>query len=139
MRNQLNEDIDKSIKENNDKVISDLDKSIKNTNKSISNILNTYIDGTAMILKQIEALSKNCNDGESAINSLVSFRILEFVGKKAAKEKAVNEMDNDYLIKNYPVIRDWKQQSITYQYPSGLSEKDKKKAESATQMKIISK
>ena len=139
MRNQLNEDIDKSIKENNDKVISDLDKSIKNTNKSISNILNTYIDGTAMILKQIEALSKNCNDGESAINSLVSFRILEFVGKKVAKEKAVNEMDNDYLIKNYPVIRDWKQQSITYQYPSGLSEKDKKKAESATQMKIISK
>lgn len=139
MRNQLNEDIDKSIKDNCDKVISDLDNSVKDMNKSISNILNTYIDGTAVILKQIETLSQNCNEGESAINSLVSFRILEYVGKKIAKEKTVNEMDNDFLIKNYPVIRDWERQSITYQYSTGLSENDKKKAESATQMKIISK
>lgn len=139
MRNELNDNIDKSIKENTDKLIFDLDKSVKETNKSIATILNTYIDGTALILKQIEVLNNKCVEGESAINSLVSFRILEYVGKRIAKEKAVNEMDNDFLIKNYPVIRDWEHQSIIYQYSTGLSDKDRKKAEVATQMKIISK
>ena len=139
MKSQLDSSIDKSMAENSEKVLTDIRNSVETARMSIFDILNTYVKGTSDILIQINALCKACEHSESAINSLVSFRILEFIGHKVTNEKTVESMDNDSLVSNYPVLRDWEHQSLTYKYRITLSEKDRTKAESATQMKIISK
>lgn len=137
MRDQLYSNIDTSVSENQQKYMNDVKKSLDATNTSVSSLLTTYIDGTKQIIYEIETLVNQCKEGESAINSLVSFRILEFVGIQMVKEKDIRTINNNELISQYPVIRDWKQQSITYKYPVNISSKDIDKITQATQMKIF--
>lgn len=139
MRDQLYSNIDKSVSENQQKYLNDVKKSLDATSNYISSLLTTYIDGTKQIIYEIETLVKQCKEGESAINSLVSFRILEFVDKQKVKEKGIRTINNNELISLYPVVRDWKQQSITYKYPVNISSKDISKITQATQMKILTK
>lgn len=136
MREQLYSSIDKNINESQKKYLDNVSASINKTTSSIISILTTYVNGTDQIIKNIEEVADNCLQGESAINSLVSFRLLEFVGKRIIKEKAINYVDNKTLIRLYPVERDWIAQSMTYKYEVKLSEKDKEKIIQATQMKI---
>ena len=70
------------------------------------------------------------------MNSLIGLRILEYVGKKQAREKKINKMPNDMLRNEYPVIRDREEQSITFAYDVRLTSSDIQKAENATQMII---
>lgn len=139
MRDQLYSNIDKSVSENQQKYMNDVKKTVDAATTSVSSLLTTYIDGTKQIIYEIEALVKQCKEGESVINSLVSFRILEFVGIQMVKEKDIRTINNNELISQYPVVRDWKQQSITYKYPINISSKDICKITQATQMKILTK
>lgn len=139
MRSQLTSSIDKEINEISEKVLENVRQSIENTNKSIIKLLNTYIDGTATILKEIDELCTECNNSESAINSLVGLRILEFIDMKVVKDKTINNMNDTELRENFPITRDWTHQSITYKYDVQVAQSKLDKAEQATQMKILIK
>ena len=110
--------------------------SLNSTTQSISKLLLTYINGTDNIIREIDALCNKAEQGEAAINSLVSFRILEYVGKRIAKDKDINTLDDIELASTYPVERDWSNQKITYLYNVSLSNKDIEKINKATQMRI---
>ena len=84
----------------------------------------------------MECLLRKCNNSESAINSLVGFRILDYIKKNKVKEKKIKDMTNEFLIENYPVERDWANHSLTYKYANTCNESYKVKAEKATQMNI---
>lgn len=137
MREQLCSGIDKNMDDNQACFVNDIKRSISKITSSISTLLNTYINGTKNIIKEIESLCKQCEESESAINTLISFRILEYVGKCKVKDDNIRSMDNRTLILKYPVLRDWKEQSITFKYKVNLSTKDVEKISKATQMKII--
>lgn len=139
MRNQLYANIDKSIVDNQQSFLNNVQKSLDDTTKSITKLLSAYIDGSEQIISEIENLCKQAEQGEFAINSLVSFRILEYVGETVAKDKDIRDLDNCSLAIKYPVKRDWANQSITYLYDVNLSKKDIEKINQATQMKILTK
>ena len=95
----------------------------------------TYIDGAKKVISEIDRLYEQTTQDESAINSLVSLRILEHVGK--ATKKGVDRLDNQALAAKYPVKRDWIKQSITYKYKAHLTSKDIDRVTQATQMNIL--
>ena len=136
MRDQLYSSIDKSIAENQQSFLKSVQSSLNSTTQSISKLLLTYINGTDNIIREIDALCNKAEQGEAAINSLVSFRILEYVGKRIAKDKDINTLDDIELASTYPVERDWSNQKITYLYNVSLSNKDIEKINKATQMRI---
>ena len=136
MRDQLYSSIDKSIAENQQSFLKSVQSSVNSTTQSISKLLLTYINGTDNIIREIDALCNKAEQGEAAINSLVSFRILEYVGKRIAKDKDINTLDDIELASTYPVERDWSNQKITYLYNVRLSNKDIEKINKATQMRI---
>lgn len=74
---------------------------------------------------------------ESAINSLIGFRVLDYLKKEVISFKKVSDLSNDELYSQYPVKRDWTQQSLTFEYETKCNDADKIKAEEATQMTII--
>lgn len=88
------------------------------------------------IITDMDRLVKQVQEKENAINSLVSLRILDFVGKNPVKEISINEMGNQVLCNEYPVERDWQKQSIKFLYNTGLTDKNIQKIEKATQMTI---
>ena len=137
MRTQLYSSIDVNISDNQQKYLNNLVKSLDDTTSTISTLLNTYIEGTKQIINNIKSTFQECENGESAINSLVGFRILEFIGKRTIKDKVINSISNETLINKFPVDRDWITQSLTYKYYIKLSEKDREKILQATQMKIF--
>lgn len=139
MREQLYSSIDKSIEDNQQSFLNNVKRSLDETTKSITKLLSTYIDGTGQIINEIDSLCGQAKQGELAINSLVSFRILEYVGKIVAKDKDIRTLDNSSLALKYPVKRDWTKQTITYLYKVNLSRKDIEKVDQATQMKILTK
>lgn len=134
MRNQLIIGIDKSLTENHQDFLTKVEKAIENTTYSISNLLSTYIDGTKKIICEIDDLCQQTGQEESAINSLVSFRLLEYVGKTVSED--VDALDNRALTLRYPVERDWVKQSIAYKYKVHLTTKDIERITRATQMNI---
>lgn len=136
MYSQLKEGIDKSI----DKVYVDFftnyNKSIKETKNYLKQMFNTYIQGASDITSKTDVLLEELFADEATMNSLIGLRILEYVGKKQAREKKINKMPNDMLRNEYPVIRDREEQSITFAYDVRLTPLDIQKAENATQMII---
>lgn len=136
MRNQLYSSIDKNISNSQQKYLDNLTKSLDSVFSIISALLTTYIEGTRRIINNIDKTVQECENGESAINSLVGFRILEFIGKRMIKDNEINSIPNEILINKFPVDRDWINQSLTYKYYIKLSEKDKEKILHATQMTI---
>ena len=136
MRGQLERGIDENMSKNKSALLANINTSINSAFDEINNAFMTYITGSNDILNKMEILLRKCNNSESAINSLVGFRILDYVKKNKVKDKKIKDMTNEFLIENYPVERDWTNQSLTYKYANTCNENDKMKAEKATQMTI---
>lgn len=136
MREQLENGINENMDRNGRELFSNLNSSINSISCEIEGAFAAYIEGAKNILESAEMLLQKCNDSENAINSLVGFRILDYLKKNKVKEKKIGDMTNEFLIENYPVVRDWERQSLTYKYANTCNENDKIKAEKATQMTI---
>lgn len=137
LRQQLCDSIDAGIEKNLKQVLQNTQKSLDETYVSINSMLTTYTKNADKIIREMDSLVGKCQESENAINSLISLRILDFVGKNPCRDKnIINEMSNQELLNNYPVNRDWKQQTISFLYETGLTEKNVQKIEKATQMKI---
>ena len=134
LRKQLYDSIDSGIDKNLKQVLENARKSINNTYKSIDSVLKAYTKNADDIIINMDKLVKQVQEQENAINSLVSLRILDFVGKNPIKDMSINEMSN-----GYPIERDWQKQSIKFLYDTGLTEKNIQKIEKATQMTIKTK
>ena len=139
LRKQLCDSIDSGIDKNLKQVLEKTRKSINDTYKSIDSVLKAYTKNADDIIMDMDKLVKQVQEKENAINSLVSLRILDFVGKNPVKEISINEMSNQVLCDGYPVERDWKKQSIKFLYDTGLTGKNIQKIEKATQMTIKTK
>ena len=139
LREQLCDGIDSGIDKNLKQVLENTRKSINDTYKSIDSVLKAYTKNADDIITDMDRLVKQVQDKENAINSLVSLRILDFVGKNPVKEISINEMSNQVLCDGYPVERDWQKQSIKFLYNTGLTDKNIQKIEKATQMTIKTK
>ena len=136
MEEKLGESIDSNMDSVREEVISKVNVSIYSVSQRINSIFNAYITGAENIQSIIVTLQNNCRNQEAAINALIGFRILEFVGKGIVKDKKVKDMTNDFLRENYPVERDWEHHAFTFKYENKCTEKDKIKAQKATQMNI---
>ena len=136
MREQLEKGIDENMNKNKSALLANINSFINNASQEINGVFVAYITGANDILNEMGALLKKCNNSESAINSLIGFRILDYVRKNKVKDKKIKDMTNEYLIENYPVERDWANHSLTYKYTNTCNENDKIKAEKATQMTI---
>ena len=136
MRGQLERGIDDNMNKNKSSLLANINTSINSAFDEINNAFMTYITGSNDILNKMEILLRKCNNSESAINSLVGFRILDYVKKNKVKDRKIKDMTNEFLMENYPVERDWTNQSLTYKYANTCNENDKIKAEKATQMTI---
>lgn len=136
LRKQLYDSIDSGIDKNLKQVLENTRKSINDTYKSIDSVLKAYTKNADDIITDMDRLVKQVQEKENAINSLVSLRILDFVGKNPVKEISINEMVNQVLCDEYPVERDWQKQSIKFLYNTGLTDKNIQKIEKATQMTI---
>lgn len=136
LRKQLYDSIDSGIDKNLKQVLENTRKSINDTYKSIDSVLKAYTKNADDIITDMDRLVKQVQEKENAINSLVSLRILDFVGKNPIKEISINEMGNQVLCDEYPVERDWQRQSIKFLYNTGLTDKNIQKIEKATQMTI---
>lgn len=139
LRKQLCDSIDSGIDKNLKQVLEKTRKSINDTYKSIDSVLKAYTKNADDIIMDMDKLVKQVQEKENAINSLVSLRILDFVGKNPVKEISINEMSNQVLCDGYPVERDWQKQSIKFLYDTGLTDKNIQKIEKATQMTIKTK
>ena len=139
LRKQLYDSIDSGIDKNLKQVLENTRKSINDTYKSIDSVLKAYTKNADDIITDMDRLVKQVQEKENAINSLVSLRILDFVGKNPVKEISINEMGNQVLCDEYPVERDWQKQSIKFLYNTGLTDKNIQKIEKATQMTIKTK
>lgn len=139
LRKQLYDSIDTGIDKNLKQVLENTRKSINDTYKSIDSVLKAYTKNADDIIMDMDKLVKQVQEKENAINSLVSLRILDFVGKNPIKEISINEMSNQVLCDGYPVERDWQKQSIKFLYNTGLTDKNIQKIEKATQMTIKTK
>ena len=135
MRSQLVAEIDKGMKKSQQDFLENVDTAVGNTTSYISELFSAYIDGVKKVITEIDRLYEQTTQDESAINSLVSLRILEHVGK--AKAKGVDKLDNQALAAKYPVKRDWIKQSITYKYKTRLASKEIDRVTQATQMNIL--
>lgn len=139
LRKQLCDSIDSGIDKNLKQVLKNTRKSMNDTYKSIDSVLKAYTKNADDIITDMDRLVKQVQEKENAINSLISLRILDFVGKNPVKEISINEMSNQVLCDGYPVERDWQKQSIKFLYNTGLTDKNIQKIEKATQMTIKTK
>lgn len=136
MREQLEKGIDENMSKNKNTLLANINSSINSASQEINDAFVAYITGANDILNKMESLLRKCSNSESAINSLVGFRILDYVKKNKVKDRKIKDMTNEFLMENYPVERDWTNQSLTYKYANTCNENDKMKAEKATQMTI---
>ena len=139
LRKQLYDSVDSGIDKNLKQVLENTRKSINDTYKSIDSVLKAYTKNADDIITDMDRLVKQVQEKENAINSLVSLRIIDFVGKNPIKDMSINEMSNQVLCDGYPVERDWQKQSIKFLYNTGLTDKNIQKIEKATQMTIKTK
>ncbi len=135
MREKLTNSIDDNLDKNQKDFLNTAEKAIEKTMSSVSILLSTYIDGTKKIIYDINNLQQQVDEEESAINSLVGLRLLEHIGR--SMPESIDALDDRALAFNYPVKRDWNNQSIAYNYKVYLTRKDIERMSQATQMNII--
>jgi putative GTPase len=135
MREKLTNSIDDNLDKNQKDFLDTVEKAIEKTMSSVSILLSTYIDGTKKIIYDINNLQQQVDEEESAINSLVGLRLLEHIGRSIPE--SIDALDDRALAFNYPVKRDWNNQSIAYNYKVHLTRKDIERMSQATQMNII--
>lgn len=136
MSEQLEKGIDENMNKNKSALLANINSSLNSASQEINDAFVAYITGANDILNEMDTLLKKCDKSENAINSLIGFRILDYVRKNKVKGKKIKDMANEFLIENYPVERDWTNHSLTYKYANACNENDKMKAEKATQMII---
>ncbi len=136
MKEQLNRGIDENMGKNKSSLLTNIKTSINRASHEIDNAFLAYITGANDILNRMDSLLRKCYSSESAINSLVGFRILDYIKKNKVKDRKIKDMTNEFLIENHPVERDWANHSLTYKYANTCTENDRIKAEKATQMTI---
>lgn len=136
MKVQLYTHIDTTISQSSQKSITEINKSVSNMLNPLNNVLTTYIDNVERLTNKLDELSEKCLCDEETINSLVGFRILEYADERVLSDKKIDVMDNDQIRTEFPVKRDWKNQSITFMYPIKANKNNIAKAEKATQMKL---
>ena len=136
MSEQLEKGIDENMNKNKSALLANINSSLNSASQEINDAFVAYITGANDILNEMDTLLKKCDKSENAINSLIGFRILDYVRKNKVKDKKIKDMTNEFLIENYPVERDWTNHSLTYKYANACNESDKIKAEKATQMTI---
>lgn len=134
---ELQKSVDKMIEDNRKECQESVKKSISAIKRSIYDVLSTFIVNTQSLIDLLQEIVDKSKLNENAINSLVGLRILEFLGKKVGSDKTIDRLKTDDLWVHYPVERDWTKQSIKYKFPVRLSDDDIRKAELATQMKIL--
>lgn len=136
MKFQLYKNIDDNMEQTRKAIMNNVQSSIEKTEMHIENTFGSYIIGVDSILSEINNLLIDCKNDEASINSLISFRILNYLGKSKVKDRKIKDLTNADLRLQYPVERNWENQSFTFKYTTGCSDKDKEKAEKATQMII---
>lgn len=136
MKGQLESGIEENMNKNKKELLANINNSVDSGFREIDDAFTSYIEGSKIILERMGTLLQKSRNAEDAINSLVGFRILDYVKKNKVKDKKVKEMTNEFLTESYPVVRDWTNQSLTYKYETACNENDKIKAEKATQMTI---
>lgn len=139
LNKQLCDNINSSIENSSSKSISDIISSIEKLKSSVDNVWKTYVENIQILTDDLDELTKNCSSDEDTINSLIGFRILEFANDKVLSEHKIDVKSNAEIRSEFPVKRDWKNQSLTYLYPVKARKKDLKRAEKATQMKLFFK
>ena len=136
MKFQLSKNIDDNMKRVRKDVMTNVQLSIEKTEEHIENTFGNYIIGVDSILSEINLLLVDCKNDEASINSLIGFRILNYLGKGKVKDRKIKDLTNIDLRIQYPVERNWDNQNFTFKYTTDCSIKDKEKAEKATQMII---
>lgn len=136
MKKTLDEEIDKSMNEAKCTGLSQLRTTTSEITRAIDAPFNTYIKGIEKLLNVLQKVLDQAIFDENVVNSLVGFRILDFVGKAPVKDKKVSELDNTELVNEYPTRRNWDNHTLSYMYPVDCTDKQLQKAETATQMNI---
>ena len=139
LREQLYENIEKNIKTNKKETLDKIHSSISLTNNRLKNLLGTYIDEVEQLIRILEDIQEKCIGKEQNINALISLRILEYVHKEPFAVKKLSQLQEKEIRQMFPVERDWEKQTLTYNYTTNCSDREKKEAEKATQMNIIFK
>ena len=134
---QLCNNIKSSIKTSSSKSQSDIISSIAKLKSSVDDVLKTYIENIQKLTDNLDDLITKCKSDEDSINSLIGFRILEFADEKVLSEDKIDVKSNTEIRTEFPVNRDWKNQSLTYLYPVKARKRGIENAERATQMKLI--
>ena len=137
LNKQLRNNINSSIEASSSKSKSDIISSITKLKSSVDDVLETYIENIQKLTDNLDNLMKNCLADKDTINSLIGFRILEFADGKVLSEHKIDIKSNSEIRTEFPVKRDWKNQSLTYLYPVKASKQGIENAEKATQMKLI--
>ncbi len=136
MREQLFEEIDKSMEKSKSDIQDNVNSFHQHISKELVSSIGEYIIQSETILQRMKKLIDSANRIENVINSLVSFRILNYIGRSSIKDQKIDKLSNDEIRLTFPVERDWGSHSITYKYLTKCSEADRLKAVKATQMNI---
>ena len=136
MRKQLYTSIDENIDKCQQDFLTKFQISAEDITRFISKFFLIYINGTEQIINKIDLLCKQSRKGENALNSLVSLRMLKYVGLCIEENEAITSLNNTQIASMYPVERNWSNQTMTYHYEVHLSNMDIQKISRATQMNI---
>ena len=139
LREQLYENIEKNINTNKKETLDKIHSSISSMNNRLKSLLGTYIDEVEQLIRILEDIQEKCIGKEQNINALISLRILEYVHKEPFAVKKLSQLQEKEIRQMFPVERDWEKQTLTYNYTTNCSDREKKEAEKATQMNIIFK
>ena len=86
----------------------------KNILSQIETTIGEYVIQTEKILRRIQKLTKIDLAMENTINSLIGFRILDYIGKSILNEKKIDEISDEELRETFPVEHNWKKITTTY-------------------------
>ena len=137
LNKQLCNNITSSIETSSSKSQSDIISSIAKLKSSVDDVLKTYIENIQKLTDNLDDLITKCKSDEDTINSLIGLRILEFADEKVLSEDKIDVKSNTEIRTEFPVNRDWVNQSLTYLYPVKARKRGLENAERATQMKLI--
>lgn len=137
LNKQLCNNINSSIETSSSKSQSDILSSIAKLKSSVDDVLKTYIENIQKLTDNLDNLITKCKSDEDTINSLIGLRILEFADEKVLSEDKIDVKSNTEIRTEFPVNRDWVNQSLTYLYPVKARKRGLENAERATQMKLI--
>ena len=139
LRQKIDNEINSQFHSQMDSTIAKIQNMTTQLKVDVDRPFNLHITSTESLLNTLKDVQSTCVFNESVVNSLIGFRILDFVGKSPLRDKKISELSNDELVQKYPVTRDWSNHTLCYNYSISCSSKQIQKAEAATQMNIQTK